>query len=93
MSWRMQRTNIYLAERQTEALDRIAADEGISRAEVIRRLLDRALAGGDDDVRNDLAAIDSSFGLLANLGADELELDRDDGDRGRHLSQVWSTTA
>ena len=35
--------NIYLAERQTEALDRIAADEGISRAEVIRRLLDRAL--------------------------------------------------
>ena len=31
--------------------------------------------------------------VLANLGADELELDRDDGDRGRHLSQVWSTTA
>ena len=37
----MQRTNIYLDERQVEALDRLAQTEGVSRAEVIRRLLDR----------------------------------------------------
>lgn len=91
--WCMQRTNIYLEERQTEALDRIAAHEGISRAEVIRRLLDRALAGDDADARSDLAAIDASFGILADSGPDELEADRDDGERGRHLSRIWSATA
>jgi len=89
----MQRTNIYLEARQTEALDRMAADEGISRAEVIRRLLDRALAGGDDDLRNALDVIDDSFGLLADRDPDELEVDRNDGERGRHLSRIWSTTA
>jgi len=87
----MQRTNIYLEERQTEALDRLAADEGLSRAEVIRRLLDRALAGADDDAQRYLAAIEASFGVLADVEGEFVELDRDDGERGRHLSRIWST--
>ena len=48
MMWCMQRTNIYLEDRQTAVLDRLAAEEGISRAELIRRILDRALQGSDD---------------------------------------------
>lgn len=47
----MERTSIYLERRQTTMLDRLAAGEGVSRAEVIRRLLDRAL-GGEDDSRD-----------------------------------------
>ena len=65
----MQRTNIYLEERQTRALDRRAADEGISRAELIRRLLDRAIEGQDEDLAADLAAIDESFGAVPDLRA------------------------
>lgn len=81
----MQRTNIYLEQRQTEALDRLAADQGVSRAEVIRRLLDRALGNTDDHLAADLAAIEESFGKAA--GFDEPE--RGPSDRDRHLADVW----
>ena len=80
----MQRTNIYLEREQTEQLDRLAAIEGVSRAEVIRRLLDRALHGADDPT-SDLAAIDASFGALA----DGEWAERDADDRQRHLDEVW----
>src|SRR5947208_3356242 len=40
MMWCIQRTNIYLDERQCELLDRLASEEGVSRAELIWRLLD-----------------------------------------------------
>jgi metal-responsive CopG/Arc/MetJ family transcriptional regulator len=59
--WCMQRTNIYLEDRQTAALDRLAGEEGISRAELIRRILDRALRG-PDDLAADLAQMDFAFG-------------------------------
>jgi hypothetical protein len=66
MMWCMKRTNIYLAEGQTGALDRIARAEGISRAELIRELIDRAIGGHPGaDLPADLAAIDGSFGILA----------------------------
>lgn len=81
----MHRTNIYLDERQIALLDRLAADEGVSRAELIRRLVDRALAGADDDVATDLAAIDFSFGALADVELD----DRGPGDREQHLARIW----
>jgi hypothetical protein len=62
----MKRTNIYLAEGQTEALDRAAAAEGVSRAELIRALIDRAIGGQPGaDLAADLAAIEGSFGVLA----------------------------
>jgi hypothetical protein len=64
--WCMKRTNIYLAEGQAAALDRIAQAEGVSRAELIRELIDRAVGGNPGaDLTADLAAIDGSFGILA----------------------------
>jgi hypothetical protein len=66
----MKRTNIYLAEGQAAALDRVAEAEGVSRAELIRTLIDRAI-GGDRgaDLAADLAAIESSFGVLTEQDA------------------------
>lgn len=81
----MKRTNIYLEDRQTETLDRLAAQEGVSRAEMIRRLLDRALVGADADLATALAAIDSSFGVLADIDIPERAPD----DRDIHLARMW----
>lgn len=66
MMWCMKRTNIYLAEGQAAALDRVAQAEGVSRAELIRELIDRAIGGGQPgaDLAADIAAIDRSFGVL-----------------------------
>jgi hypothetical protein len=62
----MKRTNVYLAEGQTAALDRVAQAEGVSRAELIRELIDRALGGHPGaDLAADVAAIQGSFGVLA----------------------------
>ncbi len=88
MIWCMDRTNIYLEHRQTEMLDRLAAQEGVSRAEVIRRFIDRGLAGHDDDVAADLAAIDASFGVLEDIESPQ----RASGDREDHLARVWNST-
>jgi hypothetical protein len=64
--WCMKRTNIYLTEGQAAALDRVAQAEGVSRAELIRELIDRAIGGNPGtDLAVDLAAIDGSFGILA----------------------------
>jgi hypothetical protein len=63
----MKRTNIYLAEGQAAALDRAAEAAGVSRAELIRQLIDRAIGGNPGaDLTADLAAIDASFGVLAD---------------------------
>jgi hypothetical protein len=70
MLWCMKRTNIYLAEGQAAALDRAAEAEGVSRAELIRELIDRALGGHPGaDLAADVAAIDGSFGVLAGQEA------------------------
>jgi hypothetical protein len=67
MMWCMKRTNIYLAEGQAAALDRAAEAEGVSRAELIRELIDRAIGGHPGaDLTADLAAIEDSFGALAD---------------------------
>lgn len=67
--WCMKRTNIYLADGQAEALDRAAEAEGVSRAELIRGLIDRAIGGQPGvDLAADLAAIEGSFGVLAETG-------------------------
>jgi hypothetical protein len=66
----MKRTNIYLAEGQAAALDRVAEAAGVSRAELIRVLIDRAIGGHPGaDLAADLAAIQSSFGVLAEQDA------------------------
>lgn len=84
----MQRTNIYLEERQTEALDRLAAAEGVSRAEIIRRLIDRALHG-TDELSADVAAFSASFGILPDADAPS----REPGARERHLDAVRGAPA
>lgn len=83
----MRRTNIYLEERQTKALDRIASDEGVTRAEVIRRLIDRSLAGSTG--RDELAsAIDASFGALAGSETAPV-IRRQSDDRQAYLESEW----
>jgi Ribbon-helix-helix protein, copG family len=75
--WCMKRTNIYLAEGQAAALDRAAEAAGVSRAELIRELIDRSIGGHPGaDVAADLAAIDGSFGVLA--GQEEFSRARDE---------------
>jgi hypothetical protein len=85
----MKRTNIYLDEVQTASLDRLAAQEGVSRAEIIRQLLNRALTSADDNLAADLQAIGDSFGA-----AQEIDLPVR-GSRGReeHLARAWRRTS
>jgi len=85
----MQRTNIFLEERQTEALDELARAEGVSRAEVIRRIIDRALANERDGNAALHAAVDYSFGALSAVG-DDLATERTPGARAAHLEAMWS---
>jgi hypothetical protein len=87
MIWCMQRTNIYLADHQSSVLDELARSAGISRAELIRRLIDRAIANDEDDLVDDLSAIDESFGALA-FDDDLLPAGRGPDDRARHLERV-----
>lgn len=80
----MQRTNIYLEEEQCAALDAVAEREGISRAAVIRDLIDRGLGGSSDDLESDLAAIQGSFGAVSELEEDT----RGPDERSQHLDRV-----
>lgn len=87
----MQRTNIYLETEQAMALDEVATAQGISRAELIRRLLDRGLRDGFSDEQFDLAAIESSAGAVPHAeffltGGDPA---RGDDDRAAHLDRMW----
>jgi plasmid stability protein len=81
----MHRTNIYLTAEQRVALAARAAVEGISAAELVRRLLDQALLGASEDLAEDLVAIDVSFGTL---GEADIDMDRTDGERGAHLERI-----
>ena len=81
----MERTNIYLEAEQTRELDRIATSEGISRAELIRRLLDRGLRGGPGDLESDLSAISETEGALADFDPVQRGVD----ERDAHLERMW----
>jgi Ribbon-helix-helix protein, copG family len=83
------RTNIYLDEEQTAALDRLATQEGVSRAEVIRQLLDRVLASSDESLASDLDAIEHSFGALRDVDVPV----RGPGGREQHLARCWSRSS
>lgn len=81
----MNRTNIYLTDEQQRRLDARARAEGVSRAELIRTMLDRALDdGGSELLDADLSAIDASFGALT----DDFVIDRADGAREEHLRRL-----
>ncbi len=82
----MRRTNIYLGEKQSAAVEDAARARGISRAELIRQLIDSGLSGtGSADLESDLAAIDESFGAIAGSGD---FVARGDDDRARHLDRI-----
>jgi CopG-like RHH_1 or ribbon-helix-helix domain, RHH_5 len=81
----MKRTNIYLADGQAEALDRVAEAEGVSRAELIRGLIDRAIGGQPGaDLTADIAAIEGSFGVLT----DQEPFSRGPDERMGHLGRL-----
>lgn len=89
MLWCMRRTNIYLDEEQTASLDRLAEQQGVSRAELIRQLLDRALSNADDNLESDLKVIGDSFGALKDVEPH----DRGPGEREEHLNRMWRRTS
>jgi Ribbon-helix-helix protein, copG family len=83
--WCIKRTNIYLNEEQARSLDKAARAQGVSRAALIRRLIDRGLGQNDGDLESDLAAIEASFNVLS--GEDDF-LERRPDARSRHLDKV-----
>ena len=83
----MQRTNIYLEERQAVALDQVARRQGVTRAAVVRRYVDQGLTSEQDDVEGDVAALQESFGVLAD--EDVVAVERSDGERARRLWRLW----
>ena len=85
----MQRTNIYLDEEQARALDEAARAQGVSRAALVRRLIDRGLGRTDTDRESDLAAIEASFGVVTGH---EWSLRRGTDERAEHLDRVRGGT-
>lgn len=61
----MRRTQIYITEQQEQHLAERARDEGVSKAEVIRRILDHAFGGGDDE-QEARAVIQATAGICAD---------------------------
>lgn len=87
------RTNIYLEAKQSAALDDAARARGISRAELVRQLIDRGIgAGAAVDLEADLAAIDASFGVLSDVDAHQ-DVRRGPDARSRHLEDMASRRA
>lgn len=84
----MHRTNIYLDDEQCEMLDRFAGEEGRSRSEVIRSLIERGLGGADDDLEEDVLAIEQSFGVLQDVEP----IARGGDDRSEYLDRFWHPT-
>jgi plasmid stability protein len=78
------RIEIDLPDEQRDRLDARAREEGRSRGELIRQILDKALSGGPDRLAADIAAIESSFGVLD----EDRALDRGDGARAENLKSI-----
>lgn len=84
--WCMKRTNIYLDETQSAALEQVARMQGISRAELIRQLIDRSIGTlGAADLDADLAAIRDSFGIARD---EDIRFGRGSDERTQHLDRM-----
>jgi hypothetical protein len=82
----MRRTNIYLDDEQARGIDDLARARLVSRASLIRQLIDRHLASDDDtDLDGDLAAIEQSFGVES---VRDMPLRRGPDERSRHLDKL-----
>jgi hypothetical protein len=86
MLWCMRRTNIYLEERQIIELDRRARAQGVSRADLVRTIIDRALNDHDSTLEADLAAIAQAFGSVPDFPFPP----RDSGTRQADLDSIWT---
>lgn len=63
----MKRMSVYLEESQSAALEAASRAQGISCAELVRRLISRGMGEARKrDLEIDLAAINESFGVLPN---------------------------
>jgi metal-responsive CopG/Arc/MetJ family transcriptional regulator len=85
----VKRTSIYLDDEQTSALDKRARAEGISRAALIRRIIDRELEATATNTGRERVqrAIKESFGSLAD---EDVELHRDSWSaRQEYLDRIW----
>ena len=67
----MQRTNIYLSDEQQRRIGTKARADGVSKAKVVRGLLDSALGIGDGEEATE-AALESSFGIWADRPDQEI---------------------
>lgn len=67
----MRRTNIYLTDEERRRLIVLAAQEGITMAEVVRRILDKALGLSEDGLTVD-EALELSAGLWADRSEEEI---------------------
>jgi hypothetical protein len=85
MLWCMRRTNIYLEERQIAELDRRARAQGVSRADLVRTIIDRVLDEQDSTLEADLVAIEEAFGSVPEFPLPP----RDSGKRQAHLDAIW----
>jgi hypothetical protein len=61
----MRRTQIYITDEQDRQLAKLASDRDISKAEVIRQILDRALDASDAEAEA-RSLIESTAGLCAD---------------------------
>ena len=68
----MQRTNIYLTDEQQRRLDRRAKERGISKAGLIRQILDEALAITRASA-TPAQAIEATSGIWSDREAGELD--------------------
>jgi len=76
--------NIYLTESQTQALDALARQRGVSRVEVVRSMIDAGLSRGPASGAR-AAAVNESFGILR-----EAEVEQRGGtERDQYHDQVW----
>jgi hypothetical protein len=64
-TWGMRRTQLYLTDEQRGKLRSLAKAEGVSEAEVVRRILARTL-GGPNIREQRLAAVEDTAGLLTD---------------------------
>ncbi len=84
---RVRRTVIHLDERQTAALAAVARRRGVTRAEVVRHMIDDGLAAASGDLQDDLQVIGASFGVLADGAPTPLE--QKISSRDEHLARLW----
>lgn len=61
----MRRTQIYITDEQDKRIAQLAGDLGVSKAEVVRRILDQGLEMGDRE-EEARAVIRATAGLLAD---------------------------